>query len=230
MSDLFNRTRLLQQDVARNIVKKRPSPDTFSDLTEDKQSSHIADKVIAFVMQQTSEELESDFHYTVAINYPFESDRLMSSRYSDGTFSVWYGAFDYQTAMYETAYNALKKELAIEVTKTFLEKPIIRHRVIYDVFCDGLLVDLTQKRVSHPNLMLEDYAYTQAIGKQLSSAGYPGLLTPSARMKKGVCVNIFKASLLSRPRLNHELTYHIDRRQKKVDVYAENKKLHEIVF
>lgn len=48
----------------------------------------------------------------------------------------------------------------------------------------GVLVDFTEKSKEHPELVAQDYSFTQQIGKRLSSEGHPGILAPSARMNR----------------------------------------------
>ncbi len=226
MPELFDSVRTLQQDVMRNIVKKYL--DVFSDLSDhEKNAEDIANRAIARVINQSSDE-NWEFHYTTAIGYPFEQDHFMSSRYSDGTFPIWHGSLEKQTTIYETAHNMIKTETALENFQQ--QETIVRERMVYAVFCNGILIDLTKKMTHYPELISEDYSFTQKIGKQLNQQGYPGLLALSARQKNGVNVNIFKSEILTHTRTRFQLTYFLFSKLKKVEVPENNKIINEITW
>lgn len=214
MSIIFDAVQQLNQDVARNIVRVFPPEIIFSDLTDTNKDSDIAIKAINFAMKD-----QDSFHYSAAIGYPFETDHFMESRFSDGTFPVWYGSMDPITTIYETANHMIKTEMSISSK----EEIIIRERTIYDVLCQGILIDLSRKKKNFPHLVSENYLTTQRIGKQLSEQGYPGLLSPSARYQRGINVNIFKQEILSNPRINFELQYHLFKNEKIVKILKKNK-------
>ena len=225
MSELFDTLRELKQDVMRNIVQLLSSEKAFADLLDDKNSStDIADKALARVMTDNNDL----FHYTTAIGYPFETDHFMMSRYSDATYPVWYGAMEMMTTIHETAYHMMKRELGIE--KIHHVDVIIRERIIYNVYCHGILIDLTRKKKFYTELVSESHNKTQKIGKQIYQQGFPGLLAPSARYPKGINVNIFKHEILSDPRVNCRLTYRMIPTLKKVEVFQRNRKLQEVML
>jgi hypothetical protein len=118
---------------------------------------------------------------------------------------VWYGSLDLKTTIYETVFHMIKAELAVEG----IEETIIRERAVYDVHCKAILLDLRDKRNSHPRLIGEDYDFTQQIGRRLFREGHPGLLAPSARCS-GDNLTVFSAKVLSNPRLRCYLTYYFN--------------------
>ena len=226
MPILFDTVLEVDQDIARNIVKIHTPMQTFSDLIEDNEDANIAEKAIIAVMKNTSS--HADFHYTASIGFPFETDNFMGSRFSDGTFPVWYGSMDIMTTIYETTHHMIKTEMALENIQNI--STISRERIIYDVQCQTILIDLTRKKRYYPDLVADSYQTTQAIGKQLSQQGFPGLLSPSARHHRGVNANIFKQDILSQPRISCELTYRLFPQDKKVKVYKKNRIFIEIPF
>lgn len=229
MNHLLDAVCELRQNVFRNIVNVLSSQEAFADLLDDKKTStRVADKAIAHVLQQAAILDDWQFHYTTAIGYPFETDHFMASRYSDGTFPIWYASLDSETALHETIHHFIKEIMAIEgIDKN---KAIIRERVVYGVFCQGVLIDLTKKKEIYPELMADHYGYTQKIGKQLSEQGYPGLLVPSARYQNGINATIFKQSILLNPIIHTKLTYRLFPSQKKVVVYQKNQIVNEITY
>lgn len=197
--------------VDQKTLKESSSSEIFADLSDNKEDSELAEKAISAVMKKMDDHL-------CAIGFPFEKDNFKASRYSDGTFPVWYGSMDLITTIYETVHHMIK------ATMTFkYEKEVTRDRIIYDVFCQGLLIDLTRKKKYYPDLVSEDYRTTQRIGKQLSEQGYPGLLSPSARHHRGINVNIFKQNILSEPRVHSKLQYRLDPNERIVKVFKNNK-------
>ena len=139
----------------------------------------------------------------------------MASRYSDGRFPVWYGSLDSMTTIYETAYHMLRTELNI----AGVNEIIIRERALYKIHCKALLLDLSTKQHHYPQLITDDYTFTQQLGHRIAKEGHPGLLAPSARNKnKGINTVIFNPDVLSHPRLNHYLTYSLDPIKKSIEV------------
>lgn len=224
MAELFDRVCALKQNVSRNIVKQ---PHTvFSDLIDnEKNANAIAMNAIHRVMN-LNHESNRDFHYTTAIGYPFEPDHFMSSRYSDGSFPIWYGSLDRETTIYETVYTMIKSERQRENFQQ--QERIYRERTIYNVFCNGILIDLTEKLMHYPELISEDYTFTQHIGKTLNQQGYPGLLVKSARFATGINVNVFKSEILLEAQLQSHLTYCLYPSLKKVEVSEHRKIINEI--
>ena len=201
---LFDTTRDFDDDLVRNIVSLRTSQDLFDDLTDNiPRRSAVA---TAAEMRVKSDipggVIARGFHYTTAIEYPFVTEPYLRSRYGDGRFGVWYGALDERTSIYETAYHMIQDEGRIEGLTT----AIVRERAVYDVHCRAILVDLSGKRESHPEIIADNYAKTQAIGQRVALEGHPGLLAPSARCD-GVTAAIFNIKVLSKAQVRRYLTY-----------------------
>ena len=193
-------------DVFRNIVSLRSSVNLFDDLTdvqaEQDAGNHAEMRVRPSVPTGV---IARGFAYSTAIEYPFKADNLAQSRYSDGSFPVWYGALDETTALHETAWHALQ-----QVRQTPGVREIIhRERAVWRVRATGVFLDLRHKLTDMPTLIDEGHADTQALGKRLA-ATHPGLVAPSARCAHGACLVAFVERVLSDPRLSYYLTYRID--------------------
>lgn len=206
--DLFEKNATLNEDIKRNIPSLRISEDLFDDLYDDNNHYHeIAIAAESRVKQGLPTNIiQRGFHYTTGVLFPFESENYQRTRYSDGSFGCWYGSMDLETTIYETAYHNLKNELNIEG----ISEIITRERAIYNVLCQGVLLDFRGKHLSHPKLIQEDYSFTQQIGRRLSKEGHPGILAPSARKKDGVNVVVFNPNILSNAKVTQYLTYYID--------------------
>jgi len=140
-----------------------------------------------------------------AIQWPFEHP--CSSRYSTGTYGVWYGAESIETSVRETVYHFRRNTLASQVA-ALSEKPIIQERRVHIVRCNALLVDLRARTRSEPRLLDSlDYSYCQAVGAELRDAGLPGVLTYSARHARSQVIAVFSPTVLADPRTVCYLTY-----------------------
>lgn len=216
MDKLFTRVTEFRKDVFRNIVSLREQQDLFDDLAEgDTDLSAFALEAEARVKESIPLGfVERGFHYSLAIGYPFETQSFMASRYGDGTFGVWYGSVDsLETSLHETAYHMIQDELNIHG----LREIVVRERAVYLVFCEGILLDLVGREKNYPQLISDDYSYTQSIGKRLAREGHPGLRAPSARCK-GVNVAVFNPDILSNARNHLYLTYRFDPATRSVEV------------
>lgn len=213
--DLFERNASLNEDIKRNIPSLRKSEDLFDDLYEEEDYKPIAIATEARVKRDCPPNLiQRGFHYTMSVMYPFESENYQRTRYSDGSFGCWYGSMDLETSIYETAFHHLKIELDIQGNN----EVIVRERAVYNIHCESVLLDFRGQQTAYPDLIHDDYAYTQQIGRKLSTQGHPGLLTPSARKPDGVNVVVFNPGILSNPRLSQFLTYYINPMKQTVEV------------
>jgi len=207
MEHLYNKNASIDQDVFRNIVYINPDDNLFDDLIPKhalKRGTQIALDAEARVKTDPNIILQ-DFHYKTAIGYPFFNKPYQRSRYSNGDHSVWYGALEHRTAVYETVYHMSRSTMAIEG----LNEVVRQKRAVYTVFGKAILVDLRGKEKDYPGLIDERYDFTQNIGATLQKQGHPGLLAPSARIE-GSNVVIFNPDVLSRPTFATKLEYTLD--------------------
>ncbi len=220
MGDLFNSSLRFNDDTYRNVVKVAQW-DAFSDISDDSDDlMSLAEEFEAETEERltgTNDTLELDFHYSTAIAYPFEQDPFFKSRFSDGTFPVWYGSLELMTTVHETAYHAIK----FDSTIIGLNEEITRYRSVYRVFCSTILLNLIDKKDHYPDLVSEDYGFCQKVGLNAQKAGQTGLLSVSARCNGSNAV-IFKPEILSNPRLQEKLTYRFDPSDGAFDAHREN--------
>lgn len=188
-------------DLVRNIVSLRVSQDLFDDLSDDPEAwSSAIDLEIAtkpkFFTSPTPA-IDRPFEEAVwndAIDYPFK--HWMRSRYSDGTFGVWYGADTIETTIFETMHHWRSGLLA---DAGFLQPGIKIERKIFSVRCDAALVDLRPAVPAFPALVdSSDYSLTQQIGARLHREGHPGLVTRSARCA-GDMYSVLNPKVLKNP-------------------------------
>lgn len=206
MAALFDRLTDFDGPVYRNITSLRRSQDLFDDLVADAAGREAALAADLRMRPGATGVVERGLAYSQAIAWPFASDRTVASRYGDGSVRVWYGALEEDTALAETCWHQLRQVRAIEGITT----PVTRYRAVYRVQARGLFLELRGKEQAHPELLDEDYAATQAIGKHAAAQGLAGVLYPAARWPAGSCLAAFRADPLSNPTLLYFLTYHID--------------------
>jgi hypothetical protein len=208
---LFDKTVDYTGQPYRNITTLRESEDLFDDLTDgDENASAIAAEAEMRVKEQSVLQdpkiIQRGFYYTRSIiEYPFKNEPTLFTRFGDGTYGVWYGSLEMKTTVFETGFHMIKAERAVEG----LDEVIVRERAVYKVKCSAILIDLRGKQGSFPELVADNYGFTQQIGRRINREGHPGLLAPSARYD-GTNIVVFNPDMLSDPRLHCHLTYYFD--------------------
>lgn len=215
MSSLFAHTQLadIHQDVVRNIVSLRASQDLFDDLTDDPTAWLLAQKVEDEVKpppyashKPLIDRPFEDAQWFNAIAWPFK--HWQTSRFSDGSFGVWYGSESVETTVYESAYHWYRGLLS---DAGFEQMAVIAERKVYWVACNAALLDFRQVSDAQPELLHpSDYTFCQAVGARIHREGHPGLLTQSVRRPAGENLAIFNPAVLSNPRHNCQLTYRLE--------------------
>lgn len=211
----LNKLKDFNDDVFRNIVSLRTTQDLFDDLHDQDESS--ANLAIAAEMRVKDAiptgQIERGLHYSTVVGHPFATENYQATRYSDGSYPVWYASLDLKTTIYETAHHMVKEQSAIEG----VNEVVIRERAVYRVHCQAALIDLTTQRA--PSLIdMHDYTVTQQVGRRIYYEGHPGLLVPSARYLPGKNAVIFHARVLRDPRLVCYLTYRLDPLKSRLNV------------
>lgn len=212
MESLFSQLQLndYHGDLYRNIVSLRVSEDLFDDLSEDpavrasglqlenatKPHFFTNDAPVIFRPFQEAE-------WNEAIQYPFRNSS--QSRFSDGTFGIWYGGDRLETTVHETVHHWQTKLLGD--AQGFLQPGVQIERKVYLVRCDAALIDLRPKVPAYPALVDPlDYTATHAVGRKMHHEGHPGLINKSARCD-GDIYAAFNPRILSQPRQQCFLTY-----------------------
>jgi hypothetical protein len=140
-----------------------------------------------------------------AIAWPFK--HRQASRFSDGSYGVWYGSESVETTVYESAFHLYRGV----VSDAGLEgHAVIAERVVFLVACSAALLDVRQATDAYPDLLHpSDYTFCQSVGARIHREGHPGLLTRSVRRPAGENVCIFNPAVLSKPRNPCQLTYRL---------------------
>lgn len=215
MDDFFSRITLIDvlQNLIRNIVSLRTSEDLFDDLTDDPDERALAQQVESdanpYLYQSHSPEIHRPFEEAVwfnAITWPFRNWRI--SRFSDGSFGVWYGSDTIETTVYETAYQWYRGLLT---DAGFNKERVVIERKLYSVRCRAALLDVRHLLEDYPLLIHKtDYSFTQLVGSRMHREGHPGLLIASVRHEHGHLYALLNPNVLSNPRHHSYLTYTLE--------------------
>ena len=107
------------------------------------------------------------------------------SRFSDGSYGVYYAASDLETAVAEVGHHrarflARTAEPAIDIDLRCYRVPV-----------RATLIDLRGRRAKAGLLDPADYAASQAFGRSRREAGEAGIVHASVRRRAGECVALF---------------------------------------
>ena len=127
------------------------------------------------------------------------------SRFSDGSYGVYYAAFTLETAIAEVNHHravflARTNEAAIDVDMRLITATL-----------DAPLHDLHSLGKRAAALLDPDrYAAPQAFGRELRAAGSWGVLFPSVRHAGGTCAGVFRPKGLRNARSGTHIALHWD--------------------
>jgi hypothetical protein len=125
------------------------------------------------------------------------------SRFSDGTYGVFYCAHKRDTAIAETRYHSA---LFMHATR---EPPMRLQMRLYTVQARGEAADLREASRSDPRIVdPDDYSHTQAIGRSLRAAGALGIVYPSVRHPGGECLAALRTGIVKNCLHAAYLEYH----------------------
>jgi hypothetical protein len=189
-------------DLLRNIKSIRESQDLFDDLSDDPKdwavaiAAELAGKPTAYGSATAIQRPFERARYIAAIGFPFQN--WAASRYSDGSYGVWYGADTLATTVHETVHHWWRLLDASAFTSH--DRPIAGERRVFQVRCESVLLDFRGKVAEHRRLIdPHDYTYTQEAGRRLHREGHPGVLTRSAHCNGDIAA-IFTPAVLSQAR------------------------------
>jgi hypothetical protein len=109
------------------------------------------------------------------------------SRFSDGSYGVFYAARERATAVAETRYHHGRFLAATN------QPPMHLPMRLYHVAIDARLHDLRPADAAHVAVHApDDYTDSQALGRRLRAAGAAGVAYRSVRQPRGQCVGLFQ--------------------------------------
>ncbi|MGZ5063251.1 MAG: RES family NAD+ phosphorylase [Usitatibacter sp.] len=139
---------------------------------------------------------------TTAVMAAFTHLNREGSRFSDGTYGVYYAARDMATAIAETVYH---RERFLARTK---EAPGEIDMRTYLADLRAEFVDLRGYGRRRPDLMHPgSYAASQAFGRKRREEGANGIVFDSVRREGGQCVAVFRPRTVGRCRQGPHICY-----------------------
>lgn len=136
------------------------------------------------------------------------------SRFSDGSYGVFYAAREKAVAIAETRYHQARFMAATREAAMQLQMRV------YHVEVSGKLHDLRKISRSDPVYHPQSYAASQALGQSLRRDGSNGVRYHSVRMEGGECIAAFRTRVLSNCRHGSQMLYQWDGEQIS-DVYEQ---------
>lgn len=133
---------------------------------------------------------------------PFTHLNPSGSRFTDGSYGVYYAAMDLDTAVSETIFH---REKFLRSTN---EPPMNLEMRVLIASLDGILHDIRKLKDDMPDIYdKESYSASQAFGVNLYKEGSNGIIYMSVRNENGECVAIFYPPLLSNCHQGRHLCY-----------------------
>jgi len=123
------------------------------------------------------------------------------SRFSDGSFGVYYCAQELDTALAEVRYHQTR------FLRRTNEGPLRLELRLYLADLDARLADARKVAACHRP---DDYGPSQAVGSAVRAAGRDGVLYRSVRHAGGTCAAVFRPKLLSHCRQSRHYAFHFD--------------------
>lgn len=139
---------------------------------------------------------------TSAIMAAFTHPNPSGSRFTDGSYGVFYAAREIETAIAETRHH---RTSFMQATNQLAMQLDMR---VYMVDLNGQLHDLRGQRDDFPLVYhASNYAASQHLGATLRNQGSNGIAYESVRRAGGECVAIFRPPVLSNCRQERHLCY-----------------------
>jgi hypothetical protein len=138
---------------------------------------------------------------TTPIMAAFTHRNPEGSRFSDGTFGVYYCTRELDTALAEVRHH---REAFLRRTR---EAPMRLEMRLYLADLDARLVDVRRQPEYH---LPDDYAPGQKLGHALRLEGRDGVLYRSVRHAGGTCAAVLRPRVLQRCRQSRHYAFHYD--------------------
>ncbi len=118
------------------------------------------------------------------------------TRFSDGSFPVFYSSLEPETAEAEIKFLFLKN-----VSEP--NKPRTAYYSRFSCHFDGTIKDLRPMHADWPKLTHDsDYGFCNGLGAEAVATDLDGLLTPSARRPNGTNLPVFRRQAISNPKVH----------------------------
>lgn len=149
--------------------------------------------------EQSTEELQQTIAaagYRTGLNELLDSPfrrKPEKSRFSDGSFPVFYSSLDIETAEAESKHHLPR----------YAGRPEHSRTMFFRRFCcrfEGVEKDLRPRLGEWPDLVhSSDYTFCNRLGEEAQVSGIDGILAPSARRSEGTNLPVLRRRALSDP-------------------------------
>lgn len=137
---------------------------------------------------------------------PFTYRNPRGSRFSDGSYGVYYAASDLPTAVAETAYHFARFAADSGDDVRYEDMRVLVGRIDTDLHD----LDNVREADRRPILDPDSYAASQAFAASLRMHDTNGVHYPSVRRSDGHCVAVFHPKAVGIPKQTKHLQYHWD--------------------
>lgn len=137
---------------------------------------------------------------------PFTHPNPKGSRFSDGSYGVYYAGREFETALKETAYHFGRFARDSDDGPRYEDMRVMVGRIgnrFHDV---ADLPTAERSRILDP----ESYGASRRFGAAMRDGGSNGLVYPSVRNPGGACVAAFRPDVIGVPVQTKHLQYHWD--------------------
>lgn len=128
------------------------------------------------------------------------------SRFSDGSYGVYYAAQEFETALKETAYQFTRYATDSADGPRYEDMRVLVGR-INNRFHD---ISTMSQRAQEPILDPSSYIASQPFGATLRNSGSNGITYPSVRNAGGRCVGAFRPNVVGLPTQTKHIKYYWD--------------------
>ncbi len=135
---------------------------------------------------------------------PFTHINQMGSRFSDGSYGLYYAGYEFETALLETVYHLEQRLIAGQAAPDDMDQRVI----LADIECQA--VNLIEATEAAPMMNPNDYKVSQAFGVEHKKTGGEAILFASVRNPGAAAIAVFKPRLISNATQAGHLQYHWD--------------------
>jgi len=128
------------------------------------------------------------------------------SRFSDGSYGVWYGGLDLDTAIAETRYHRARFLAAVAEPPGYFPHFAISASFTGNAHPATALPAPVDAMIHDP----DDYTAAQSYGRRVRDDGSDAIVYRSVRLQGGICVGAFRPRALRAPQREAALRYEWD--------------------
>lgn len=222
MTEPFLTSQVRWEKAVRVIPSKFPPISIFEDLTDDPSEWELLAEIEAAVNPRVRDEIGEisliPVDHRVSgpgatwVMAPFSHLNPLGSRFSDGSYGVYYAGERLDTAIFETIYHLERRLKAGQAAPDDLDQRVLTGKI------EGNFVDLNKNPdAAVAYLNPKNYTASQAFGARVRKAGENGILYESVRDPGHMALAVFFPPLVSIPTQERHLKYHWN--GKRIDKY-----------